>query len=182
MFEAVAVTLWLTMDNLFYLSISPISAAALPWGWFSISENGNMQGSWCSWPWALYMFIYLGILSRENMQIEGFWYYLFLGVFEAATIHYVVAKIAGPLLFGRGWCGYACWTAMILDLLPYKTPAGRGESWDISGILPLASRCCLWAAVPAACPGSGKGYVLELSHRKCSVLRRWHCAGLRFQR
>ena len=56
------------------------------------------------------------------MQIEGFWYYLFLGVFEAATIHYAVAKIFGPLLFGRGWCGYACWTAMILDLLPYKLP------------------------------------------------------------
>ena len=24
--------------------------------------------------------------------------------------------------FGRGWCGYACWTVMILDLLPYKVP------------------------------------------------------------
>ena len=56
------------------------------------------------------------------MQIEGFWYYLFTGVFEAATIHYLVAKIAGPLVFGRGWCGYACWTAMVLDFLPYKTP------------------------------------------------------------
>ena len=31
-------------------------------------------------------------------------------------------KIFGPLLFGRGWCGYACWTAMVLDFLPYKTP------------------------------------------------------------
>lgn len=30
------------------------------------------------------------------------------------------AKIVGPLFFGRGWCGYACWTGMILDLLPYK--------------------------------------------------------------
>ncbi len=40
------------------------------------------------------------------MQIEGFWYYLFTGVFEAATIHYAVAKIFGPLVFGRGWCGY----------------------------------------------------------------------------
>ena len=70
----------------------------------------------------LYMLVYLGILSNENMQIEGFWYYLFLGVFEAAVIHYLVAKIGGPLFFGRGWCGYACWTAMILDLLPYKTP------------------------------------------------------------
>lgn len=56
------------------------------------------------------------------MQIEGFWYYLFTGVFEAATIHYAVAKIVVPLIFGRGWCGYACWTAMVLDFLPYKTP------------------------------------------------------------
>lgn len=56
------------------------------------------------------------------MQIEGFWYYLFLGVFEAAVIHYLVAKICGPLFFGRGWCGYACWTGMVLDLLPYKVP------------------------------------------------------------
>ena len=56
------------------------------------------------------------------MQIEGFWYYLFTGVFEAATIHYAVAKIFGPLIFGRGWCGYACWTAMVLDFLPYKIP------------------------------------------------------------
>lgn len=69
-----------------------------------------------------YMLLYLGIISRENMQIEGFWYYLFLGVFEAATIHYAVAKIFGPLVFGRGWCGYACWTAMVLDFLPYKQP------------------------------------------------------------
>ena len=68
------------------------------------------------------MLLYLGAISNENMQIEGFWYYLFLGVFEAATIHYAVAKIFGPLVFGRGWCGYACWTAMVLDFLPYKQP------------------------------------------------------------
>jgi ferredoxin-type protein NapH len=67
------------------------------------------------------MLIYLGFIRNENMQIEGFWYYLFAGVFEAAVIHYVVAKIFGPLFFGRGWCGYACWTAMVLDFLPYKT-------------------------------------------------------------
>ena len=79
-----------------------------------------------------YMLLYLGVICRENMQIEGFWYYLFLGVFEAATIHYAVAKIFGPLLFGRGWCGYACWTAMILDFLPYKRPqAPRKEKLGI---------------------------------------------------
>ena len=43
--------------------------------------------------------VYLGLICQENMQIEGFWYYLFIGVFEAATIHYAVAKIFGPLLF-----------------------------------------------------------------------------------
>lgn len=42
----------------------------------------------------LYMLVYLGLMSQENMQIEGFWYYLFSGVFEAATIHYAVAKFS----------------------------------------------------------------------------------------
>jgi polyferredoxin len=70
----------------------------------------------------LYMFGYLGIVSNENMQIEGFWILLFNGVFYAAVLHYLIAKIFGPLLFGRGWCGYACWTAMVLELLPYKIP------------------------------------------------------------
>ena len=70
----------------------------------------------------LYMFVFLGIINRENMQLEGFWYYLFSGTVQAAVIHYFVAKIAGPFVFGRGGCGYACWTAMVLDFLPYKTP------------------------------------------------------------
>ena len=59
------------------------------------------------------------------MQIEGFWLYLAAGIWSGATLHYLIAKIFGPLLFGRGWCGYACWTAMILDLLPYKHSPGR---------------------------------------------------------
>jgi polyferredoxin len=33
-----------------------------------------------------------------------------------------VAKIVGPFIFGRVWCGYTCWTAMVLDLFPYKVP------------------------------------------------------------
>ena len=131
-FEVVAVCLWLAKGNAFYLvNFSYIGASvALGVGLF-------MHGS----PHArrvtqllvgLYMLVYLGLICRENMQIEGFWYYLFSGTFEAATIHYAVAKIFGPLLFGRGWCGYACWTAMVLDFLPYKVPAGprvRGIGW-----------------------------------------------------
>jgi len=70
----------------------------------------------------VYLLGYVGILSREDLQIEGFWLYLFSGYFAGATLHYFVAKIAGPLIFNRGWCGWACWTAMVLDFLPWKKP------------------------------------------------------------
>ena len=70
----------------------------------------------------LYMLVYLGFFCGENLQIEGFWYYILTGGFEAGAIHFGVSRIYGPLFFGRAWCGYACPTAMILDLLPYKVP------------------------------------------------------------
>lgn len=69
-----------------------------------------------------YMLILLGLIGKEDMQIEGFFAYLLLGVFQAAVMHYFIAKIFGPSVFGRAWCGYACWTAMILDFLPWKRP------------------------------------------------------------
>ena len=121
-FEAVAVTLWLTKDNLFYLLNFSYIGLALSAGVFLYTQNYRHARRIVQFLVGLYMLIYLGLICNENMQIEGFWYYLFTGVFEAATIHYAVAKIFGPLIFGRGWCGYACWTAMVLDFLPYKTP------------------------------------------------------------
>jgi len=121
-FEAIAVTLWITKDNLFYLFNFSYIGLSISLGLFLYSKKVKHARRIVQFLVGCYMLIYLGIISNENMQIEGFWYYLFTGVLEAATIHYAVAKIFGPLLFGRGWCGYACWTAMILDLLPYKTP------------------------------------------------------------
>ena len=123
-FEAVAVTLWLTMDNLFYLLNFSYIGIALAVGVALFARGHRHARRVVQLLVGLYMLVYLGLMRRENMQIEGFWYYLFLGSFEAATIHYAVAKIFGPLIFGRGWCGYACWTAMVLDFLPYKHPAG----------------------------------------------------------
>ncbi len=122
LFEAVAVTLWLTKDNLFYLLNFSYIGGCLGVGTALFTAGKRYARRFVQLAVGSYMLIYLGVISRENMQIEGFWYYLFLGVFEAATIHYAVAKIFGPLLFGRGWCGYACWTAMVLDFLPYKQP------------------------------------------------------------
>ncbi len=73
----------------------------------------------------VYMLGFLGLLGRENMQIEGFFFYLLAGFIAGAVMHYLVAKIFGPLLFGRGWCGWSCWTAMVLDLLPFTRSPGR---------------------------------------------------------
>jgi polyferredoxin len=123
-FEAIAVSLWLTKDNLFYLFNFSYIGCSLALGIFLFIRKYRHARRVVPLVVGLYMLVYLGLIRRENMQIEGFWYYLFTGVFEAAVIHYAVAKIFGPLIFGRGWCGYACWTAMVLDFLPFKVPSG----------------------------------------------------------
>lgn len=122
LFELIAISLWIILDNIFYLFNFSYIGTCLFIGLFLYLKKIKYARNVVQFAVGLYMLLYLGIFSNENMQIEGFWYYLFLGVFEAAVIHYVVAKIFGPLFFGRGWCGYACWTAMVLDLLPYKSP------------------------------------------------------------
>ena len=122
-FEALAISLWLTKNNLFYLLNFSYIGISLSLGIFLLGRKYPYARRIVQLLVGLYMLVYLGFINRENMQIEGFWYYLFTGVFEAATIHYAVAKIFGPLIFGRGFCGYACWTAMVLDFLPYKTRA-----------------------------------------------------------
>ena len=121
-FETVAVTLWLANDNLFYLFNFTYIGFSIALGVFLYIRKYKYARRVVQLLVGLYILVYLGLICNENMQIEGFWYYLFTGVSEAATIHYAVAKIFGPLLFGRGWCGYACWTAMVLDFLPWKTP------------------------------------------------------------
>ena len=103
LFETVAITLWLIKDNLFYLLNFSYIGTCLALGTALFTAEKRYARHFVQLAVGSYMLLYLGIISRENMQIEGFWYYLFLGVFEAATIHYAVAKIFGPLLFGRGW-------------------------------------------------------------------------------
>lgn len=128
-FEAVATTLWLTKQNIFYLLNFSYIGTSIATGFLLFRFHNRHARRVTQFLVGTYMLVYLGLLCHENMQIEGFWYYLFTGVFEAATIHYAVAKIFGPLIFGRGWCGFACWTAMILDLLPYKIPQRPDRKW-----------------------------------------------------
>jgi ferredoxin-type protein NapH len=73
----------------------------------------------------LFLMIIAIFMSRENVQLEGAIFGLLTGVVQMGVTHYMIAKIFGPLLFGRMWCGWACWTVMVLDLLPFKRPSGR---------------------------------------------------------
>ena len=146
-FEIIAVTLWRAKGNLFYLFNFSYIGLSISLGMFLFLRKRRYARRMVQLLVGLYMLVYLGIICRENMQIEGFWYYLFTGVFEAATIHYAVAKIFGPLLFGRGWCGYACWTAMVLDFLPYKTPQRPRKRLGWLRYVTFAASLCFVAAL-----------------------------------
>lgn len=73
----------------------------------------------------LFLVIFSIFIGQENSQIEGLLFGLLAGIVQMAVIHYLIAKIFGPVLFGRLWCGWACWTVMVLDLLPFTRPSGR---------------------------------------------------------
>ena len=68
--------------------------------------------------------IFLGVMQRENLQIEETVFYILFflasGIFTRVLIHYAIAKIIGPFIWGRGFCGWACWTAAMLEWLPIK--------------------------------------------------------------
>lgn len=101
LFEVIAVTLWLAMDNLFYLLNFTYIGSCLAIG--------------------LYMLVYLGIILNENMQIEGFWYYLFLADMSNLAqimlwfflignlIYYGLGIILAFILHdNRAFCKYIC--------------------------------------------------------------------------
>lgn len=63
------------------------------------------------------LLVFMGIAQRENLQIEWLFLSLLAGLGAGVVMHYAIAKVLGPLLIGRLWCGWACWTLMVLDLL-----------------------------------------------------------------
>jgi len=66
------------------------------------------------------LLLFVPLVNRENFQLEGVVLIVMVGYFSKGFIHYAVAKLFGPLIWGRGFCGWACWTAAILDWLPIK--------------------------------------------------------------
>lgn len=132
-FYALAVILWQVLDEVFYLYNFGIIGTFIGLGvglWPVLPAKRRYLARLISqFLVGGYLFfglgcglIYLlfGYIMPENMQLEGFWFWLFSGTFMAGVIHYAVAKVFGPLIFNRAWCGWACWTAAILDVLPWK--------------------------------------------------------------
>jgi len=64
------------------------------------------------------LLFFVPIINHENFQLGGVFLLILVGFFSKGVIHYAIAKIFGPLIWGRGFCGWACWTAAIFDWLP----------------------------------------------------------------
>ncbi len=74
----------------------------------------------------------LSVLGAMNLDLEGFFMLLLSGTAGAAIGHTMVTVIAGPLFLGRFLCGWGCWRAMILELLPLGSGRGRlGGAWSL---------------------------------------------------
>ncbi len=71
--------------------------------------------------------ISLSLLGSMNLDLEGFFMLLMAGTMGAAIGHTMITVIAGPMLFGRFLCGWGCWRAMILELLPIGRSHGRRQ-------------------------------------------------------
>lgn len=128
-FIVIAVVIYLITSNTFFILNFLYIGSAISIGLFFMIRKYRYARNIILLAIGSYLFFHVGILGHENLSLSGFWYCLFLGVFEAAVVHFLVAKVLGPLLFGRGWCGYACWTAMVLDLFPYNAPQNPRKNW-----------------------------------------------------
>jgi len=102
--------------------------------------------------------VFLGVVQRENLQLEETVFYLAAGVFSRVLIHYAVAKVFGPLVWGRGFCGWACWTAAVLDWLPIRSNRPIPKKYTLVRIPVLVASLAIPFALIAA------GYDYERLH------------------
>lgn len=80
------------------------------------------------------------LLAATSLDLEAFFLLLLAGTAGAAIGHTLVTVIVGPLLFGRALCGWGCWRAMVLELLPLGRGGGRRRgAWALLPYLGLAT-------------------------------------------
>lgn len=105
MFWAIAIVLWQTKSNIFYLfNFCYIgTAVGVGIGLYVLLPRKNKPSGrrLTQLIVGIYTLGFLGLIKEENMQLEGFFFCLLTGLFAGSVIHYMVAKIIGPILFGR---------------------------------------------------------------------------------
>ncbi len=137
-FYALAVALWKTTGKAFFLANFIIIGTflGLGFGLWPILKKQNRDIARRITLLLLGSYIFFGVglgliypnfgnIRAENLQFEGFWFYLLWGGVAGCVIHYAIAKIVGPFIFGRTFCGWVCWTSAILDCLPWRNGKGR---------------------------------------------------------
>ena len=72
LFETIAVALWLVLDNPFYLFNFSYIGFFVSLGIGLMTARHKNARIFIQFFIGLYMLVYLGIIRRENMQIEGF--------------------------------------------------------------------------------------------------------------
>jgi len=122
---ALSVSLGLTIWVGFFFVFIPIGLSISIGVFLSIRLNNPDLGRKISLSIiSLVFLVFLGLMQRENMQIEEtviyLAYFISTGIFTRVLIHYAIAKVFGPLIWGRGYCGWACYTAALLEWLPIK--------------------------------------------------------------
>lgn len=111
------------------LGVVPVAIGVALWHYFTLQPQHRDSGR------RLVMFVIgtslfgISVWTQRNVQIEGLFFGLLTGVMEGALIHYMLAKIIGPVIFGRVWCGWACWIGAVLDTLPFRRAAPRVARW-----------------------------------------------------
>lgn len=79
-----------------------------------------------------------------SLQLNQAVFNLAAGVFAGAVSHVAFAKIIGPLLFGRGFCGWACWNAGLFVFLPVgKVKRYMPQSYYVIKYMVLAAAILL---------------------------------------
>ncbi len=96
------------------------------------------------WRWLVLTTGGLGILmfslvDAVNLDLDGFFELLILGTLGPAIGHTMMTTVVGPLIFGRGLCGWGCWRAMVLERLPVGKGSGRRKGvWVLTPLVGVA--------------------------------------------
>jgi len=105
------------------------------------------------------------LVDRINLDLDGFFELLLAGTMGTAIGHTMVTTLLGPVFFGRFGCGWGCWRAMVLEVLPVGRGHGRRRGlWRWTAWLGLAASVVaavlygsVWHLQPGGVPGHVRG-------------------------